>query len=214
MSDPARAAENRQRRAAVAAARAGDGDLAAEILAAGQDIPETTPEPAAPAVDGTPIVASNGTSLASASDFQRLARQVEAQGRRIAQLEQQLAQTQRGAKKFITASRRWMSQYGASFSEFHAEASGTRDGLSGGLDMVARGLSGYMDGINWGEVPANPTLLGLAKGLEGIDQGSGDPLLGSFAALGGTVLRYMAYQNPLNSNSGGYYNPNYLPPLT
>lgn len=200
MSDPAERAARLDDRADIARIRDGQ-DLYTEDEALQLDEGDEQAHPEPQEATGGPTT-SGGTRLVTQDEYNKMVRQVASLTREVNKLKTQNAKNARAMKQAHKALKRWMQRYGSAFSEFHGKAKGAQQGTSMVLSAIAKGVGGFIEGTNWGEVPLNPTYLGLAKAIEAISlQYSGDPLVQSFVELAGVWLRYMSFTNPL-ANDG------------
>lgn len=195
MSDPQRRAERQAQQAQIAAVRA--GTTLDEMLEQEDTIPEVEQEPQDPTpAPGQYIPVQGGGRLVSYDDFQRLRDHVERQGNRIHKLEGKVVNFSKAARKMQVGVKAFRKRYAEAFSEFHGRASEMESSGTDMLYRVARGVDAYIRGINVGERPLSPQLNALAEVLTVEDGG----LLGGVSALGGALLRWMSYTNPLTSD--------------
>jgi len=197
MSDPASRAERLDDRADIARIRGGEELYTEDEAIDLDDSPVSMPVEAT----GTAPRTAAGTDLVTREEFNRLVRQNAELTRELNKLKGQAKKAFQKQASQAKAMRRWAQQYGGAFSQFHSEASRTRDGMGAGLGAITAGVNGYLEGVNWGETPANPSFLGFAKALDTMGQGySSDPVASQLFALGGTFLRWLAFTDPLNNN--------------
>lgn len=218
MSNPERASERRTRRAAVSAARAGQGDRAAALLALNETEPVTETPPDT-ATSGQGIPTSNGQAVVTQQQYDELVNKYN-------KLAQTVSTLQRQAKQGFTQARRWVLQIDAendkidaaiqqdieelqarldkfadAFDEFHGKASAYESDMGTVFKTAEAVLSGYMEGINFGEEPANPQYLALGKALQGLSLSNQTPQVDMLLTVLGLWLQYSGYRNPLTADA-------------